>query len=134
MKNPTICRYCGGKVELADAREIYGDSVERLGLESEKIYLCRTCNARVGCHRGTERPLGNVANEVLRLKRRETHEIFDAFWRRKKLSRTQAYRWLAEQLRLPENRTHIGSFEMDDCQRVIDLCNRFENLDIRKAA
>ena len=33
MKNPTICRYCGGKVELADARGIYGDSVERLGLE-----------------------------------------------------------------------------------------------------
>jgi hypothetical protein len=29
MNIPTICRYCGGKVELTDAREIYGDAVER---------------------------------------------------------------------------------------------------------
>jgi len=134
MKIPTICRYCGGKIEMTDAREIYGDAVVRLGLEGEKIYLCRTCNARVGCHKGTDRPLGEVANEVLRLKRRETHEIFDQFWRRKDLSRTQAYHWLAEQMHLSANRTHIGSFEMDDCQRVIDLCSRFENQHIRKAA
>lgn len=134
MTIPVICRYCGGKIDLADAREIYGSSVTRLGLENEKIYLCRTCNARVGCHKGTNQPLGNVANEVLRLKRRETHEIFDAFWRRKALTRTQAYQWLAGQLCLPEKKTHIGSFEMDDCQKVIDLCNRFENLSIGKAA
>ncbi len=134
MKISTICRYCGGKIEMTDAREIYGDAVERLGLEKEKIYLCRTCNARVGCHKGTERPLGNVANEVLRLKRRETHDVFDAFWRRKGLSRTQAYQWLAEQLRLPESRAHNASFEMDECQRVIDLCGRYENADFGKAA
>lgn len=132
-KYPTICRYCGGKIELADAREIYGDAVERLALENEKIYLCRTCNARVGCHRSTVRPLGNVANEVLRLKRRETHEIFDAFWRRKRLTRTRAYQWLAGELGLPEKKTHIGSFEMDDCQRVIELCSQFESLTIGKA-
>ena len=72
MKIPTICRYCGGVIRLVPARKIYGASTDRLGLAGENIYLCQNCNARVGCHKGTNRPLGNVANEVLRLKRRET--------------------------------------------------------------
>lgn len=123
MKNiPTICRYCGGKITLTDARTVYGDAVQRLGLESEKIYLCQNCNARVGCHRSTTRPLGNVANEVLRLKRMETHNIFDAFWRCRGMTRTGAYKWLAQKMELPEKHTHIGSFEMDACEQVITLC------------
>ena len=69
MKIPTICRYCGGVIRLVPARKIYGASTDRLGLSNENIYLCQNCNARVGCHKGTNRPLGNVANEVLRLKR-----------------------------------------------------------------
>ncbi len=122
MNVPTICRYCGGTVALADPREVFGDSVTRLGLEGESIYLCRNCNARVCCHRGTDRPLGNVANEVLRLKRRETHQVFDAFWKEAGMSRTQAYRWLGKQLHLPDHKAHIGSFEMDQCQQVLELC------------
>lgn len=127
MKNiPTICRYCGGKIALTDARVVYGDAVQRLCLEGEKIYLCQNCNARVGCHRGTERPLGNVANEVLRLKRMETHSVFDAFWKRHGMSRSGAYQWLAKKMELPEKRTHIGSFEMDACEQVIALCREYE--------
>lgn len=61
MKISTICRYCGGVVRLEPARKIYGDSTNRLGLANEYIYLCQNCNARVGCHKGTNRPLGNVA-------------------------------------------------------------------------
>ena len=79
--------------------------------------------SRVGCHKGTKRPLGSVANETLRLKRMETHHVFDSFWRRKGMTRTQAYRWLAKKLDLPVKRTHIGGFEMDQCQMTIDLCN-----------
>ena len=90
------------------------------------LYQCQNCNARVGCHKGTNRPLGNVANEMLRLKRMETHQTFDAYWRGRSMSRTQAYRWLAAQLHLPENRAHIGGFEMDQCQKVIELCKKEE--------
>ena len=78
------------------------------------------------CHKGTTRPLGNLANEVLRLKRMETHQVYDAFWKRRGMTRTKAYKWLAEQLQLSEERAHIGSFEMDQCQTVIDLCKKFE--------
>lgn len=125
MKIPTICRYCGGKVELVDTDVIYGAFTVKRGLEGEKLYLCRTCNARVGCHKGTDRPLGNLANEVLRLKRIETHQIFDTFWKTKNMTRTKAYRWLATQLNISEKRTHIGSFEMDTCEQVICLCRTY---------
>ena len=72
MEIPKICRYCGGVVRLAPAAEVYGvAAARRLGIEREKFYQCQNCNARVGCHKGTTRPLGNLANETLRLKRKE---------------------------------------------------------------
>ena len=122
MKRYKICRYCGGPIHVVPAIRVYGSSVYRLGLENEHIFQCQNCNARVGCHKGTTRPLGNVANETLRLKRMETHQVFDAFWKSQGMTRTQAYKWLAQQMGLPENKAHIGGFEMDQCQQVIDMC------------
>ena len=127
MDIPEICRYCGGVVRLVPARAVYGDAAaQRLKLQKELFYQCQNCNARVGCHKGTKRPLGNLANEVLRLKRMETHQVYDAFWKRRGMTRTQAYTWLAEQLQIPEKFAHIGGFEVDQCQRVIDLCKKYE--------
>ena len=127
MEVPSICRYCGGVIKLVPAVSIYGETAaKRLGLEREHIYQCQNCNARVGCHRGTIRPLGDVANETLRLKRMETHQVFDGYWKRQRMSRTAAYRWLAKKMGLPEGTAHIGGFEMDECQRVIDLCRKEE--------
>ena len=50
--------------------------------------------------------------------------MYDAFWKRSGMTRTQAYKWLAEQMNLTEDRAHIGSFEMDQCQMVIELCKK----------
>ena len=123
MKRPEICRYCGGRIRLVPAESIYGEAAAtRLGLMGQQIYQCQNCNARVGCHKGTDRPLGNVANEALRLKRIETHRVFDAFWKAQHMTRTGAYRWLSQQMHIPAKQAHIGGFEMDQCQTVIDLC------------
>lgn len=82
MSAPKICRYCGGVIRRVSGQKIYGDAAaNRLKLREEWFYQCQNCNARVGCHKGTKRPLGNVSNEVLRLKRKETHQVFDAFWK-----------------------------------------------------
>ena len=99
MKVPTICRYCGGPVRLVPAERVFGASTERLGQANEMLYQCQNCNARVGCHKGTTRPLGDVANETLRLKRMETHRVFDGMWR---LSRGRRKFFRAR--RLPERR------------------------------
>lgn len=131
LEIPEICRYCGGTVRLVPANMVYGAAAaKRLKLEKEMFYQCQSCNARVGCHRGSKRPLGNLANEVLRLKRMETHQVYDAFWKSKGMTRTQAYKWLAERMQIPEQQAHIGSFEMDQCQRVIDLCREYEDLEV----
>ena len=128
LEIPKICRYCGGVVRLAPAAEVYGAAAaRRLGIEREKFYQCQNCNARVGCHKGTTRPLGNLANETLRLKRKETHQIFDSFWRERGMPRTQGYHWMAKKLRLSEPLAHIGGFEMDRCQMRIDRCEKERN-------
>ena len=128
LEIPKICRYCGGVVRLVPAAEVYGAAAaRRLGIEREKFYQCQNCNARVGCHKGTTRPLGNLANETLRLKRKETHQVFDSFWKERGMTRTQAYHWMAKKLRLSEQLAHIGGFEMDRCQRLIDLCEKERN-------
>jgi len=125
-----ICRYCGGVVRLVPASKVYGPAAaQRLNLEEELFYQSQNCNARVGCHKDTTHPMENLANEVLRLKRMETHQVYDAFWRRRSMTRTQAYKWLSEQMGLQEHRTHIGDFEVDQCQRVIDLCREHERED-----
>ena len=123
MRVSEICRYCGGVIRLVPAEKVYQAATERLKQQRQWIYQCQNCNARVGCHRDSKRPLGNVANEVLRLKRRETHQVFDQYWQSSGLSRTKAYKWLAGQMNLPEKNAHIGGFEMEQCQRLISLCH-----------
>ena len=99
-KSLKMCRYCGGPIRLVPAERVFGASTERLGQANEMLYQCQNCNARVGCHKGTTRPLGDVANETLRLKRMETHWVFDEMWRQRRWSRTQAYKWLAKEMEL----------------------------------
>ena len=120
MKIPTICRYCGGKVTLSTTAELYEKS-------NDPIFLCLNCNAYVSARRDTLLPMGKLANAVLRMKRRETHDVFDRFWKTQGMSRTQGYRWLAEELKMPEKYAHIAHFEMDNCERVIQLCRKQEN-------
>lgn len=124
---PRVCRYCGGRVICTASSAIYGKG-------ADSIYLCTNCNAYVGCHKGTKRPLGKLANTVLRLKRQETHTVFDAFWREQGWTRTQAYDWLAQAMRLNADSAHIACFEMDECERVIELCRNYKPNEKQEAA
>ena len=91
------------------------------------IYLCTNCNAYVGTHKGTNKPLGRLANAVLRMKRRETHKVFDGYWQRMNMTRSAGYKWLSNQLKLPKSKTHIGYFDMETCENVIQLCHAKNN-------
>lgn len=82
--------------------------------------------------KGSTRPLGNLANEALRMKRMETHQVFDNFWKERGMSRTQGYKWMAKKLRLSEELAHIGGFEMDRCQKLIRLCEKERNKEKKK--
>lgn len=111
------CDYCGRKAELVDSTVIYGKDY------GHKVWLCRSCMAYVGCHKGTIKPLGRLANAELREWKRRAHDAFDPLWKygRFRGDRNGAYAWLAAQMGKPVNETHIGMFDVSDCKRVIQI-------------
>jgi hypothetical protein len=112
------CDYCGRRAEFVDSKAVYGKSY---GM----IYLCRACGAYVGTHPGSSTPLGRLANAQLRKWKRAAHEAFDPLWKSKLFTRYDAYIWLAEKMRLPLEKTHIGMFDVPECKQVIKLSKRY---------
>lgn len=110
------CDYCGRVTEYVDSAVIYGKSY---GM----VYLCQPCKAYVGVHKGTDKPLGRLANAELREWKKRAHAAFDPIWqygqfRRK---RNAAYAWLAEKMGLTKEETHIGMFDVPQCKQVIQI-------------
>lgn len=114
-----ICDYCGTAAELVDSKVIYGRSY---GM----AYLCPKCGAYVGCHAGTTRPLGRLADAKLREWKKRAHAAFDPIWQSNTLTRRQAYSWLAGKMGLPVEQTHIGYFNVAQCKEVVRLCSGTE--------
>lgn len=118
LKPPTLCRYCGSKVRLRAHPH-----VERYG----PVYACRDqeCGARVGTRGDNKTPVGTMARTRLRFWRRKAHRIFDRIWRDGLMSRAAAYAWLANELGLPAELTHMALFEVERCERVIELSRAY---------
>ena len=110
------CDYCGRRAEFVDSKIIYGKSY---GM----AYLCPACGAYVGVHKGTDRPLGRLANAELRAWKRYAHNAFDPLWQQGvfKGRRCAAYAWLAQQMNLPVEKAHIGMFDIGQCRKVIKI-------------
>lgn len=122
------CPYCGEASKLVGGDVIYP---HRPDLYDKKFYQCSPCGAYVGCHKGTEKPLGRLANAELRRAKMAAHGAFDPIWRNGGMKRSNAYAWLAQQLGLSEEECHIGMFDVDRCKQVVAICNnRDEDLDL----
>lgn len=112
-----FCPACKGRAELKDSAIIYGRSY---GL----IWICEhfpTCNSYVGCHKGSSRPKGTLADGPTREWRKQAHAAFDALWMRGlggKLGRGTAYAKLA--FHLGEKAVHIGESDGPRCRQIID--------------
>lgn len=121
MEKPTICRYCGSPVVYTSNAEIYGREYGE-----GRCYLCRNCRAFVGVHPGTDTPLGTLANEELRRYRKAAHFWFDKIWKSptKITTRDKAYKWLSKELGLPKEETHIGMFEKEQCEKVMEISQK----------
>ena len=111
------CPYCGNPTKLVEDSHIYGRSY------GTKCYICKPCDAWVGCHKGTDRALGRVANKELRELKHRAHEAFDPIWKEGYLSRNAAYESLSIALGLPKEQTHIGMFDEEMCRKVIEVSN-----------
>jgi hypothetical protein len=123
------CPYCGRDAVLVISGPRYRP-------QYGPYWTCEPCDARVGVHRGTFRPLGRLANSELRAARIAAHEAFDPLWHRaasaypdrrnnrnvlKRIGRTRAYQWLADRLGIPISACHIGEFDVGQCMRVVQL-------------
>lgn len=130
------CPYCGQPSKLEDSKVIYGVSYG-------PIYLCRPCNAYVGCHKGTETPLGRLANAELREWKKRAHTAFDPVWQRnieaeiakqghaprgiKTQMRGQAYKQLAHAMKIDRELCHIGMFDVDQCKAVVRIVREWKS-------
>lgn len=119
------CPYCGADAVLSDSRVIYGTSY---GL----AWICGDyprCDSFVGCHAGTSRPKGTLANPELRAARKVAHAAFDPRWQRRGgRGRSAAYRWLARQLGLSEDECHVGLMDLEMCRRVVEVVHLMEGV------
>lgn len=119
----SACPYCGSKVELIDTAHIYG------GRSYGPAWACSRypeCDAYVGCHKGTEKPLGRLANRELREAKKAAHAAFDPLWKgRDKGARSRGYRWIAQQLGIPAPECHIGMMDVERARKVVEACSPF---------
>lgn len=119
-----LCDYCQQPAQLVNGEAIYP---HRPDLYHLRFWQCVPCGAWVGCHKGTKRPLGRLANAELRTAKIAAHVAFDQLWKRTTpagcYSRTGAYKWLAGQLGITVERCHIGMFNVAQCERVVEVCN-----------
>ncbi len=92
-------------------------------------YVCGECGARHGAHQKTGEPLGQPAKDKeTRQLRVDAHEALDALWRGRgaKMTRDQAYAWLAEEMGLTSTECHIARFDAAQCEIAIRLCEGLE--------
>jgi hypothetical protein len=111
-----ICLYCEVPAHLVGGLAIYP---HRKDLADRWFYLCKLCRAYVGCHPGTEKPLGRLANAELRQWKQRAHRVFDPLWKSGKMSRRRAYEELRKVLGMTEDECHIGEFDVENCKRLV---------------
>ncbi len=112
------CDYCEKEALFCDSIVVY--KWKSYGM----IYYCKDCEAWVGVHKGTRKPLGRLAKKELRELKCQAHFAFDRLWKKKKnkrAARAKAYTWLAKKLGIEEEKCHIGMFDEETCKKVIDI-------------
>ena len=116
MKREDVkCPYCGGGAALLNGGDIYP---HRGDLVTKPFYACRPCGAWVGCHPGTTKPLGRLADQHLRKAKMRVHAKLDPLWRTGQIKRSSAYARLADHLGIPASECHVGMFDLERCQRA----------------
>lgn len=106
------CNYCGRDAEWVENKEIYGRNYGN----SYMTWLCRHCDAYVGCHHNTKKPLGRMSNKEERELKKEVKGMYLA--RFEKYGKQWYYKHLAEMLEITQQEAHFGMF---DKERLLKL-------------
>lgn len=124
IARPLSCHACKSlNIRLIDARVIKPD-MELPPDSWPLMYYCDSCKSSVSTRKGTSIPLGFMARRNVRRARQKAHAVFDSAWKTARISRSEAYRWLARELGMSENECHIAMFDKVQCQNVIEICTK----------
>jgi ssDNA-binding Zn-finger/Zn-ribbon topoisomerase 1 len=110
--------HCGSKMRLRYSQRFGGNW----------FYGCSRfpeCDGAHGAHQSDGAPLGVPADKPTKAARIRAHTVFNQLFEgRGRMTRSQAYRWLAKKLHMTADECHIGRFNLAQCDRVIDVCAR----------
>jgi hypothetical protein len=112
-----VCQYCGKPALWTENSAIYGRNFGA----SYMVWLCQPCDAFVGCHQNTRKPLGTMANAVLRKLRIQAHAAIDPLWKSGQFRRREVYRMLAAEF---GGEVHIGASDAARCLQIIEFAGR----------
>lgn len=80
------------------------------------IWLCSPCDAYVGCHSNTKRPLGTLADASLRSARMAAHAVIDPLWKSGRYTRSEVYAYLTDAF---GKEVHIAESDEFQCAQII---------------
>ena len=64
-----------------------------------------------------------IANDVV-LARGVAHAKFDLIWKKRILTRREAYAWLQDQMQMSEFEAHMERMNSEQCMQVVDHVNK----------
>jgi hypothetical protein len=146
-----ICTTCETAARLTDGREIYP---HRQDLADKPIWACTVCeDTYVGCHPGTEDPLGFPADAALREARQLLHQRrIDPLWKHaprtggygrldeegtrtvQRAARGRVYGFLAERMGLTRESCHTAMFTIEQCRAAWEALTGVTYPEIREWA
>lgn len=116
-----ICPYCKKEAKFCSNAEVYG---KRFG-KSHMCYWCVFCDAYVGTHNNTAKPLGTMANRALRKMRQHVHGAIDPLWKSGKYTRGEVYKRLSDAF---GHEIHVGESDIEKCKEICRTVQRIFNL------
>jgi len=132
IESRVICPYCNKPAKFYETSERF-----YRGEDFGPVWACVPCDARVGCHKGTDNPLGRLATDYLRKLKMRVHGLLDPVWKAApeaytgpplekpkricSLMRSRCYRWLAWKMGIEYALCHVGMFSEGQCIQAIDI-------------
>lgn len=118
-----ICTFCNKPAIWTPNKAIYGKNFGK----SFMCWYCQPCNAYVGCHNNTKKPLGTMADAATRIWRTRAHDTFDPMWKCGRISRDRAYKRLKNHFGFE---VHIGAADIELCKRIIKYINEMKTKEL----
>jgi hypothetical protein len=118
-----VCPYCERPAGNVGGRALYP---YRHDLYEKRFWYCKRCQAWVGCHAGSVKPLGRLANAALRAAKQRAHAALDPLWKSGRMDRREAYSKLASRMKLSGTECHIGLFDEEQCERVVFIAKALD--------